>query len=39
VPARIIGYAEAGSSVVRADGSPLPRFERDEVARVLAEVG
>jgi len=38
-PARVIGRAEAGSGVVRADGSPLPRFDRDEVARVLEARG
>lgn len=37
--ARIIGRAEAGSGVVRPDGSPLPRFDRDEVARVLEAGG
>jgi hydrogenase maturation factor len=38
-PARIIGRAEAGSSVVRGDGSALPHFDRDEVARVLEASG
>jgi len=37
--ARVIGHAQPGSGVVRADGSALPRFDRDEVARVLAEAG
>jgi hydrogenase maturation factor len=36
VPARTIGTAVAGSGVERADGRALPRFDRDEVARVLA---
>lgn len=36
VPARVIGRAEAGTGVVRTDGSPLADFARDEVARVLA---
>jgi hydrogenase maturation factor len=37
LPAHAIGTAVAGSGVERADGSALPRFDRDEVARVLAE--
>ena len=37
--ASIIGRAEAGSGVLRADGTPLPRFDRDEVARVLEAGG
>jgi len=36
-PAHRIGRAVRGSGVERADGHPLPRFDRDEVARVLAE--
>ena len=36
IAARVIGRAEAGSGVVFGDGSPLPEFTRDEVARVLA---
>jgi hydrogenase maturation factor len=32
----IVGRAERGAGVRLADGSELPRFERDEVARVLA---
>jgi hydrogenase maturation factor len=35
IPARAIGNAEAGSGVLRSDGTPLPSFSRDEVARVL----
>jgi hydrogenase maturation factor len=35
-PARVIGAAEAGQGVVRRDGTPLPEFPRDEVARALA---
>jgi hydrogenase expression/formation protein HypE len=35
IQARVIGRAEAGSGVVQSDGSPLPDFPRDEVARVL----
>ncbi len=34
--ARVIGRAVAGRGVRTEDGSPLARFERDEVARVLA---
>ena len=30
-----IARAEAGSGVTRTDGTPLPRFERDELSRVL----
>ena len=37
VPARAIGKAVSGRGVERSDGRPLPRFDRDEVARVLAE--
>lgn len=33
--ARRIGVAAEGAGVVRADGTPLPTFHRDEVARVL----
>jgi hydrogenase maturation factor len=36
-PARVIGTAEPGSGVVRDSGEPIPRFDRDEVARVLAD--
>ena len=32
----VIARAEAGAGVVFEDGRPLPRFDRDEVARVLA---
>jgi hydrogenase maturation factor len=39
IPARAIGKAVPGSGVEHRDGSPLPRFDRDEVARVLAERG
>ncbi len=35
IPAHVIGRAEAGTGVVRSDGTPLPDFPRDEVARVL----
>jgi len=35
--ARVIGRAQPGDGVVRTDGSALPRFDRDEVARVLEE--
>jgi hydrogenase maturation factor len=35
--AAAIGCATTGSDVVGADGTPLPRFDRDEVARVLAD--
>jgi hydrogenase expression/formation protein HypE len=34
-PTRVIGRVQAGHGVLRADGSALPRFDRDEVARVL----
>jgi hydrogenase maturation factor len=34
--AGVLAQAEEGSGV-RCDGAPLPRFDRDEVARVLAE--
>jgi hydrogenase maturation factor len=37
VPARIIGKAVSGSGVLRRDGSPLPTFRQDEVARVLGD--
>jgi len=37
--ARQIGRAAGGAGVHLADGRPLRRFERDEVARVLADVG
>jgi hydrogenase maturation factor len=37
VPARAIGKAVRGRGVERGDGRPLLRFDRDEVARVLAE--
>jgi hydrogenase maturation factor len=37
VPARAIGTALPGHGVEHGDGRPLPRFDRDEVARVLAE--
>jgi hydrogenase expression/formation protein HypE len=37
VPAHAIGKAVPGRGVETADGRPLPRFDRDEVARVLAE--
>ena len=33
--ARVIGWAEAGRGVCLSDGTPAPRFERDEVSRVL----
>ena len=36
VPASAIGRAVPGSGVEHSDGRPLPRFDRDEVARVLA---
>ncbi len=36
---RVIAEAEPGKAATRADGRPLPRFERDEVARVLASIG
>lgn len=36
VPARTIGRVVRGRGVEDADGRPLPRFDRDEVARVLA---
>jgi hydrogenase maturation factor len=35
-PARVIGSAEEGSGVWLRDGSALPAFTRDEVARALA---
>jgi hydrogenase maturation factor len=35
-PVRAIGRVVAGSGVQQTDGRPLRRFERDEVARVLA---
>jgi hypothetical protein len=31
----VIGEAVAGCGVVYSDGTPLPRFDRDEIARVL----
>ncbi len=34
-PASCIGYAESGAGVQRDDGGALPRFERDELSRVL----
>ena len=37
--ARVIAKAELGAGVVLSDGTPLPHFERDEVARVLSSVG
>jgi hydrogenase maturation factor len=37
IPARIIGEAVSGSGVLQSDGSPLPIFARDEVARVLGD--
>jgi hydrogenase maturation factor len=37
MPARAIGTAVPGSGVECDDGRPLPRFDRDEVARVLAD--
>lgn len=36
VPARAIGAAEAGSGVVLEGGRPLPRYDRDELSRVLS---
>jgi hypothetical protein len=33
----MIGRAVSGSGVVQSDGSPLPTFARDEIARVLGE--
>jgi hydrogenase maturation factor len=36
-PARVIGCAEPGSGVVRESGEPILHFDRDEVARVLAD--
>jgi hydrogenase maturation factor len=36
--ARVIAMAERGTDVVLSDGTPLPTFERDEVARVLTAV-
>jgi hypothetical protein len=36
--ARIVARAEPGAGVFLRDGSPLPHFERDEVARVLARL-
>lgn len=35
-PVAVIARAVSGSGVSLLDGSPLPRYERDEVARVLA---
>jgi hydrogenase maturation factor len=37
-PATVIGTAEPGHGVLLSSGSPLPRFDRDEVARVLDEL-
>jgi hydrogenase maturation factor len=37
IPLRAIGRAVSGSGVVQSDGSPLPTFARDEIARVLGE--
>jgi hydrogenase maturation factor len=37
IPLRMIGRAVSGSGVVQSDGSPLPTFARDEIARVLGE--
>ena len=37
-PAAVIGTAEPGRGVLRGGGDPLPRFDRDEVARVLDEL-
>jgi hypothetical protein len=34
----VIGTAEAGHGVLFNDGESLPRFDRDEVARVLDEL-
>jgi hydrogenase maturation factor len=34
-PAQVIGTAVSGSGVMRSDGSALPVFSRDEVARIL----
>ena len=36
--ARAIAKAEPGAGVILSDGTPLPHFERDEVARVLGSV-
>ncbi len=36
---RSLALAVAGSGAFRTDGRALPRFERDEVARVLASIG
>jgi len=36
VPARAIGTALPGHGIEHSDGRPLPRFDRDEVTRVLA---
>ena len=38
-PARVIGTAREGRGVELSDGRALPRFGRDEVARVLGEAG
>ncbi len=35
-PARVIGAVTAGAGIEGRDGAPLPRFARDEVARILA---
>jgi len=37
IPLRAIGRVVSGSGVVQSDGSPLPTFARDEIARVLGE--
>ncbi len=36
IPAHVIGSAETGGGIALRDGSPLPEFARDEVARALA---
>ena len=38
-PVRVMGRVVAGAGVHHIDGRPLPRFDRDEVARVLGESG
>ena len=35
-PAAVIGRAESGRGVAFADGTPLPRFERDELSRLTS---
>jgi hydrogenase expression/formation protein HypE len=37
IPMKAIGRAVSGRGVVLSDGSPLPTFARDEIARVLGE--